>query len=245
MTSASLSAGGALSIVSTVLLGGMLVFFLILAVIGIFVVVVVANRADPDPAGRRPLVVYYFAVSFFAVFAVLFGTFGMVDALVQLIGSHPPTPGSALHPIGDAVARATVLSGIFTLIGASLLVSHLPRGLTLAEGADSRSGPGGRVAQSYVTSVAFLSVFVGAGAGIVLLYRVVQILGPGVFQLSGTRVDALRVVLGALYLLLAAGFVAAFHVGLLPPDIRGMRPGRTPTPAPSPSPSSPSTDAPS
>jgi hypothetical protein len=231
MSSTSLSAGGALSIVPTAVLAGVLVFFLVLAVVGIFVVVVVANRADPDPAGRRPLVVYYFAVSFFAVFATLFGSFGVIDALVQLIGNHAATSGLALHPIGDAVARAAVVSGIFVVIGATLLTTHFPRGLALAEGADSRRGPAGRVAQSYVAAVTFVAVFIASGAAVVLVYQVVQILGPGVFELSGTRVDALRVVLGALYLVLAAGIVAAFHVSLLPPDLRSIGPGRPPSPS--------------
>ncbi|HEY3941569.1 MAG TPA: hypothetical protein VGL60_03720 [Acidimicrobiales bacterium] len=233
MTSGDLATGGALSIVPLGLLEAVLVFFVLLAAVGIFVVVVVANRADPDAAGRRPLAVYYFGVSFFAAFAVLFGSFGVVDALVQLIGNHGPVAGvAALHPVGDAVARAAVVTGIFTVIGAGLLASHLPRGLALAEGADSRLGPSGRVAQSYATSVAFVAVFVAAGAAVVLIYQVVRILGPGVFELAGTRIDALRLVISALYLVLAASLLAAFHIGLLPPDIRGIRAALPGPPAP-------------
>ena len=73
----ALAASGT-SIMPFALLGTVGVFFGVLAVIGIFVVVVVANRADPDPAGRRPLTVYCFGVSFFSVFAILFGSFGIV-----------------------------------------------------------------------------------------------------------------------------------------------------------------------
>ena len=153
---------------------------------------------------------------------------------MQLIGNHPPTNGLALHPVGDAVARAAVITAIVTVIGTILLSTHLPRGLALAEGADSRRGPAGRVAQSYVASVTFVSVFIASASAVVLVYRVVQILGPGVFELSGTRVDALRVVLGALYLVLAAGVVAAFHVSLLPPELRAIRPVRPPTRPPPP-----------
>ncbi len=64
-------------------------FFGLSAIPAVFVVIVVANRADPDPSGRRPLAVYLFGVSFFPTFVVLFGTFAMVLGLVQLMGSHP------------------------------------------------------------------------------------------------------------------------------------------------------------
>jgi hypothetical protein len=210
--------------VSSAVLGAVLIFFAIAAVIGVFIIIVVANRADPDPSGRRPLVVYYFGVSFFAVFAVLFGSFGIVTALVQLIGSHSGSAGGAIHPIGDAVARSVVLSGIVTAVGGTLLYTHLPRGLGLSGGADARRGPAGRVAQSYAAAVAFVSVAVAAASSIVLVYEVVQILGPGVFLLSGTRVDGSRIALPALYLALASGLLAVAHIRLLPPDVRGFSP---------------------
>jgi hypothetical protein len=217
------------------LLGVILFLFVVLAVVGIFVVIVVANRADPDPAGRRPLVVYFFAVSFFSAFAVLFGTFAIVESLVQLIGGHAAGFSGAIHPVGDAVARGAVLSSLITLVAGALLVTHLRRGLALAEGADSRRGPAGRAAQSYVSAVAFLAVLIATVATIVLLYQVIRILGPGVFILRGTRVDALRVVVPALFLAAAAGGLAIAHLRLLPPDVRRFRAGpRPPGPAPMP-----------
>ncbi len=208
------------SIVPLALAGSVAIFFGILAVVGIFVVVVVANRADPDPAGRRPLAVYYFGVSFFSVFAILLGSFGFVQSMVQLIGDHAGFNGSAIHPIGDAVARSAVMSSIVTLAGVALLSIHLPRGLALSEGADSRRGPAGRVAQSYVVGVAFVSVLIAAVATIALVYQLIRILGPGVFLLSGSRTSATRPVIAALFLAVAASVLAVVHLRLLPPDVR-------------------------
>src|SRR3954465_11176033 len=86
----------------------------------VLVILIVANRADPDPTGRRPAVVYSFAVSFIAMFVTLFSTFVIVAQLWSLIGSHHTSTGSdqldsllsqsssapvAKHPYGDSVAR--------------------------------------------------------------------------------------------------------------------------------------------
>ena len=226
----ALAASGT-SIMPFALLGTVVVFFGVLAVIGIFVVVVVANRADPDPAGRRPLTVYCFGVSFFSVFAILFGSFGIVASLVQLIGGHAGIGTGAIHPVGDAVARSVAISSIITLIGTALVYVHLPRGLALSDGADSRRGPAGRVAQSYVVSVAFVSVLIAAVATVAVVYQLIRILGPGVFLLSGSRADATRPLIAGLFLAVAAAILAITHLGLLPPDVRLIRPF-SPTPGP-------------
>src|SRR5690349_1053701 len=65
------------------------VLLLLPLVIGaIFVIVVVSNRADADPTGRRPAAVYSFAVSFVTLFVTLFSTFVVVAQLCSLIGTR-------------------------------------------------------------------------------------------------------------------------------------------------------------
>ena len=61
-------------------LGGLLAALLevlgvliLVAVVGVFVIIVVANRADADPSGRRPQSVYYFAVSFITLASSIVG----------------------------------------------------------------------------------------------------------------------------------------------------------------------------
>jgi hypothetical protein len=209
--------GGGLSIIPIALAIAVGVFFGLSAIVSIFVVIVVANRADPDPSGRRPLAVYLFGVSFFSVFVVLFGTFAMVLGLVQLIGSHPGVVGVAKHPVGDSVVRIVVLGGIIVAVAALLLLYSLRRALDLPEVREGQSSPVSRVAQSYAASVSFVCVFIAAVSLVVFLYEVIRILAPGVFELTGTRVAAARVVLAALYLALASAVVVAAHARLLPP----------------------------
>ncbi|HXQ59192.1 MAG TPA: hypothetical protein VN799_03810, partial [Acidimicrobiales bacterium] len=176
-----------------------------------FVVIVVASRAEPDPTGRRPLAVYLFGVSFFSIFVALFGTFAIVLGLVQLIGSHPGVSNGSLHPVGDAVARVVVLGGIIVVVAVLLLVTMLRRGLSLPELAQDPPGPVRRVAQSYAASVSFASVLIGAVSLVVFVYEVCRILAPGVFELSGSRVGAARVLISSLYLTFASAAIVAFH----------------------------------
>jgi hypothetical protein len=208
--------GGGLSIIPIALEIAVGVFFGLSAIVAIFVVIVVANRADPDPTGQRPLAVYLFSLSFFSLFVVLFGTFSIVLGLVQLIGSHPFTVSVSKHPVGDAVARVVVLGGIIVVVAAVVLRTSLQRAMDLPDVAHEQSGPVGRVAQSYAASVSFACVFIAAVSLVVFVYEVFRILAPGVFELAGPRVGAARVLLAALYLAFASAAVVASHARLLP-----------------------------
>jgi hypothetical protein len=198
-------------------------FFGLSAILAVFVVIVVANRADPDPTGRRPLAVYLFGVSFFSIFIVLFGTFAMVLGLVQLMGSHPDVISNSQHPVGDAVVRIVVLGGIIVVVAAVLLLTSLRRALALPEVAHRQPGPITRVAQSYAASVSFAALLIGAVSLIVFLYEVFRILAPGIFELTGTRVDAARVLIAALYLAFASAGIVLAHARLLPSGGVGSR----------------------
>jgi hypothetical protein len=219
-------------------------FFGFSAILAVFAIIVVANRADPDPTGRRPLAVYLFGVSFFSIFVVLFGTFAMVLGLVQLIGSHPAVTSVSQHPVGDAVVRIVVLGGIVVAVAALLLVTSLRRALAFPEVAHRQPGPIARVAQSYAASVSFASLLIGAVSLIVFLYEVFRILAPGIFELTGSRVAAARVLLAALYLAFASGAIVAVHARLLPAAGLGPLPlgdvdsgfGGLPSPPPPPPP---------
>jgi hypothetical protein len=232
----NLITGGELSIIPIELAVAVGLFFGLSGILAVFVVIVVANRADPDPTGERPLAVYLFAVSFFSMFVVLFGTFAMVLGLVQLIGSHPGVASVSKHPVGDAVVRTIVLGGIIVAVALVLLQTHLRRALALPDVVRRQPGPIFRVAQSYGASVSIASVFIGAVSLVVFVYEVLRILAPGVFELSGTRVAAARVVLAALYLAFASAALIAAHARLLPSGRFAHLQAEGPFPAPPPTP---------
>src|SRR3984957_4632899 len=210
-----------LSIVPITLVLAIGVFVGLSIVIGTLIIVIVANRAEPDRSGWRPWSVYFFGMSFVAVFVTLFGTFAIILGLVQLIGTHqvssfgfPSSP--SVHPIGDAVTRVIVLSGLITLVAAALLATHIRRALALPEWRRGEHGPINRVAQSYVGAVCFVSLVVAATAFVSAGYQLFRVIAPGVFELSGPRVGAVRVLLASLYLMIASVVVAILHAQMPP-----------------------------
>jgi hypothetical protein len=188
-----------------------LVLFVGVAVVGLFIIIVVANRADPDATGRRPQSVYFFAVSFVTLVTTIVGSVVVVFSVVDLIGRHGPG-------IGDAIARAVLIGGLITLLSGALLRTHLRRGVALA-GPEAAS-PSRRVAQSYVSGVAFLSVLILLVVSILAVYLLFALGGPGVFGSFGGRTPALRDLIDTVYVGFVAGVVFVTHRNLVKPGLQ-------------------------
>ena len=195
----------------------LLAFVLILALFGVLVIIVVANRADPDASGRRPRAVYYFFVSFVTVITAVFGSVGAVWSLFRLVGSHTA-------PLGDDIARALVLGGLVTVVSLGLLASHLQRGLELSRAGADGADPSRRVAQSYVSAISFVFILIVLFTTIISVYLVFALAGPGVFGSFGGRSDAFRDLLDAVYLLLLAVLVLRRHRNMVPPGLWSTAP---------------------
>lgn len=208
-----------LSIVPIALIIAVVSFLGLAIIAGILIIVVVANRAEPDNSGRRPLAVYFFGMSFISVFLTLFGTYAIVLGLVQLIGTHEQTIVQPLsvHPVGDAVARVVVISGLVVLVGVVLLTTHLRRGLALPEWKYGVYGPVGRVAQSYAAAVCFVGVLVVSLAFVGVGYEVCRLIAPGVFESTGPQIAVVRTVISLVYLLFAAVAMVLLH-SRIPPN---------------------------
>src|SRR4051794_10603649 len=147
-------------------------FILLLPLIvgAIFVIIVVANRAEPDATGRRPALVYAFATSFLTLFVTLFSTTALVAWLCQLIGSHSGLPssfadnqfgastftvGGHQHPLGDSVARGAVLSGLIALVAGLVFALHVRTAARASSGLPV-ADPVARVRSSYLAAVSFV-----------------------------------------------------------------------------------------
>ncbi len=202
---------------------------ILVAVVGIFVIIVVANRADPDPSGRRPQAVYYFAVSFITLATSIIGSAVVVIGLVRLVGHHS---GS----ITNSTARTVVIGGLIALVSLFLLVTHLRRGLMLARAEDVLPSPSQRVGQSYVAAVAFVAMLTLLVTGIVIAYLIVALIGPGVFGSFGGRTASIRYLIVAAYVGLVALLVLQTHRNLLQPRLRlfpkGLHTGTPQSPQP-------------
>ena len=173
----------------------------------------VSNRADPDPTGRRPQSVYFFAVSFVTLLTSVVGSVVVVSAAARLIGSHPSS-------INNSVARTLVLGGLITLVSVVLLIVHLNRGLELALADDDLASPSRRVSRSYVSAVAFVFVLVLLVTTVTAAYLIFAIGGPGIFGSFGGRTAAVRLLVDTVYLGVVAAVILFTHRGLVPPGLR-------------------------
>jgi hypothetical protein len=213
--SSSSPIGSVLSIVNIVV--EVLGLFFFLTIVGLVIIIVVANRADPDPTGRRPQSVYYFAVSFVTLVTTIVGSIVVIVSLIQLIGHHS-------GGVGNATARAVVLGGLITIASGVLLRIHLRRGLDLV-GTEVTS-PSRRVAQSYISAVAFLSILILLAVTIFAVYLIFVLAGPGVFGSLGGRTNAWRALLDVVYVGAVAAVVLQTHRNLVSPGLQFLRPIR-------------------
>ena len=209
-------------------LAGIVAVVALLAVVGLLVIVVVANRAEPDPNGRRPQAVYFFGVSFVTVITTVFGSTLVVSSLLRFIGSHS-------GPIADSVARVVVLGGLVMLFSGVLLVTHVRRGTDLASAdASTPAGPSRRVAQSYVSAVSFLAVLTLLVTAVLGVYLILSLAGPGIFGAFGGRAHAARYLIEDVYVGLLMVLIVWTHRLIVPPGLRFLRPrapGQLPGPA--------------
>ncbi len=182
------------------------------ALVGIIVIAIVANRADPDPTGHRPQSVYFFVVSFVTITTSIVGSALVVAALLWQTANHPP---SASH----SIARLLLLSALVFAVSVGLFVIHLRRGLTLARAGASASNPSLRVGQSYVSVVAFVSVLALLVTGILTIYLIFAIAAPGTFGSFGGRSASVRLLVESVYLAAVAMVVIWTHGSLLTPRL--------------------------
>jgi hypothetical protein len=218
-----------------------IVLLLPLVVGAIFVIVVVSNRAEPDPTGRRPAVVYSFAVSFITLFVTLFSSFVVVSELCSLIGTRqsgsgsvdisgfdPSNPGGIVihaggieHAVGDAVARGVVVASLLAIVAGVMYLIHLRAGERGTAGV-AFADPAGRVRSSYVAAVSFVCVMIIVISVVIGVYQVFRLAGPGVFNSGGhgDRTDAVRTLLPLIYLAAATFYLLRRHSQQLPPSAR-------------------------
>ncbi|MGO8860865.1 MAG: hypothetical protein ACLQRH_08875 [Acidimicrobiales bacterium] len=207
MQTAGINVGGAVS-VGVAAGTGLIALFILL-----FVIIVVANRAEPDPRGLRPLSVYLFAMTFVMLELAYSGTVLIVTSLFSLIGPHAA-------PLTNSVARSVVIGAILLVIAGSTMVIHLRKGLEIARGDGRADGPNARILHTYVSVVTFLylvTALVSLGLSIYFLF---ELISPAVFGGGGAGRSAIvEILLDVLYIMVASGLIVIAHSTLGGPSI--------------------------
>jgi hypothetical protein len=205
------------SITGGVVAGIAVIIALTSLVVLVPVILIVANRAEPDPRGLRPSSVYLFAMSFVTLQLTFAGSVVIVSSLFSVIAPH-------FAPLTNSVSRSVLIGGIFVVLAGVTLLLHLGRGIEAARGDAGTSGPNLRIMQSYagvVGFIYFLQLIFSLGATVYLLFALIA---PGVFGSIGSgRSGTLALMLDLFWVMLASAYIVAAHSGLGPSALRARR----------------------
>ncbi len=182
-------------------------------------IVIVSNRAEPDPRGLRPRSVYLFGMSFVTLQLTYAGLVLIATSLIALIAPH-------FDPLTNVVAREVVIGSLLVVLAGGTWLLHVRKGIEAARGEDG-TGPNARVMKSYggvVCFVYFLQMLVALGFAIYLLF---ELIAPGVFGGAGaSRSGILAELLDFVFVMVVSAFAVAIHSSLGPAIFPS---GRTPT----------------
>jgi uncharacterized membrane protein (UPF0136 family) len=214
-----------MSLSPSLITGGIAVVGLLLLVLTIvptiiFIILVVANRAEPDPTGKRPMAAFLFGGSFLTLILLGLGSFGVVHGLTDLIGRHSDTFGYAKVPSNDSIIRSVVMGLLLFVIAGVAHVLHRRRGLALADSESDAGSAVRRLARSYVAAVSFLSVVIFVLTLFVFANSILQLIAPGIFQAMGSRTDTVRTLLNEAYILIFTALAFRSHQNLAPAALR-------------------------
>jgi hypothetical protein len=186
-----------------------------------YIIIVVANRADPDPTGKRPMAVYFFGGAFLTLWVAYIGLIAIVVSLVSLIGTNITYNfgSSEQHPVGDTAIRGVSLGLIFFLIAGFMHYQHRRRGLELAASETDPSSPTKRVARSYVAVVSFMSVLIAIITSVTTIYTLLTLVAPGIYH-GGNRTSTLKGLIVELFILGLAAVIFWTHQNLAPSGLR-------------------------
>jgi hypothetical protein len=181
------------------------------------VILIVANRAEPDARGQRPQSVYSFGMSFVTLQLTFAGSVLIVTSLFSVIAPHGA-------PLTNSVARSVVIGALFVVIAGATLLLHLRRGIETARGDGAVTGPNLRVMHSYTGVVAFiyvLQLIIALGFAVYLVFALVS---PGVFgSVGSSRSGTLALLLDLVYVMLASAYIVVAHASIGPSALRVRR----------------------
>jgi hypothetical protein len=181
------------------------------------IILIVANRAEPDPRGQRSHSVYLFGMSFVTLQLTFAGSVVIVTSIFSVIAPH-------FEPLTNSIARSIVIGGLLVVLFGAVLLLHLGRGIEIARGDGEVSGPNLRVMQSYAGVVGFIYLLQLIVALAVGIYLVFALIAPGVFgSLGSSRSGTVAMLLDLLYIMLASGYILMAHSSLGPTSVMRRR----------------------
>lgn len=191
-----------------------LVLLSVLASVGsiaTYIIIVVANRAEPDPTGHRTSAIYHVGVAFVALWLEIAGVVTIFATVFALIGSGSTTYFSTeIHPLGDSTVRGVTIGLLLAIVGGSTAISHRSKAIEIADLDAAESSPSRRVVRSYAAAVSFISVLALVVTSIALVWAILGLIAPGVYQ-AGSRTVDVRLLLDEATVLAVFAWVFSTH----------------------------------
>jgi len=204
-------AGGAVAVIA-------IAFALFSIVLLVPIILIVANRAEPDQRGLRSQSVYLFGMSFVTLQLTFAGSVLIVTSIFSVIAPHD-------SPLTNSIAREVVIGGLFVVLFGLTLLMHLGRGIETARGDGAVTGPNLRVMQSYAGVVCFIYWLQLIVSLAVAIYLVFALVAPGVFGSFGSsRSGTLSILLDLVYVMLASAVIVSAHSSLGPSALQRRTP---------------------
>jgi hypothetical protein len=176
-----------------------------------YIIIVVANRAEPDPTGKRTSVIYHVGTAFLTLWIEIAGVITVFATLFGLIGAGGTSFGSsAVHPLLDSTVRGLTIGLILSIVGGLVTLTHRGKAVELAESDSSEASPAKRVVRSYAAVVTFISALVMVVTVLVGLWSLLGLIAPGIYE-TGSRTLDLRTLLDEATVLAVFAWVFSTH----------------------------------
>jgi hypothetical protein len=189
-----------------------LVLLSVLASVGsivTYIIIVVANRAEPDPSGTRTSAIYHVGTAFIALWLEIAGAITIFVTLFNLIGTGSTTFFSnEIHPLRDSTIRGITIGILLSLVGGYTAISHRSKAIDLAN--VDPAGPSSRVLRSYAAVVSFISIVVVVVTLLAFAWSALGQIAPGVYE-TGGRIQDLRNLLDEAAVLVIFTWVFSTH----------------------------------
>ncbi len=176
-----------------------------------YIIIVVANRADPDPSGSRTSTIYHVGTAFIALWLEIAGVLTIFFTLFDLIGAESRTYFSnEIHPLGDSTIRGITIGLLLSIVGGYTALTHRARAIELASNDEVMASPSKRVLRSYAAVVSFICVVVVVIALLIFAWTLLGLIAPGVYQV-GSRTSDFRTLLDDATVLAVFAWVFSTH----------------------------------
>jgi hypothetical protein len=192
----------------------LLLLLIVLASVGsivTYIIIVVANRAEPDPTGHRTSAIYHTGTAFVALWLEIAGVITIFVTLFNLIGaSNRMSLSSAVHPLGDSTIRGITIGLLLSIVGGYTALTHRAKAIELANSDEVVASPSRRIVRSYAAVVSFISVIVVVVTVLAVVWAVLGLMAPGVYE-TGSRTNDLRLLLDEATVVAVFAWVFSTH----------------------------------